>query len=544
MSANERSPGVKELPSLPDELLRSGAWSERPAKVELCETHISWVYLTDRYAYKVKKPVKLEFLDFSTLERRKQACLEEVRLNRRLAPDIYLGVVPIVRVASGRLRVGGTGPVVDWAVKMHRLPEDRSLDRLIADHELQEAELQRLVNRLVCFYSSLPPLAMAAEKYRTSIERHILENQRELADRRHGLPPLLVERVHGAQIRFLHLASELIDNRVCDGRVVEGHGDLRPEHIYLSGEPVIIDCLEFSHELRRIDVLDEISFLAMECAMLGAPSIGRRIITQFSAISGDRPDMRLLAFYQSYRACVRSKVMSIRAQQLAGAAQEKAQRTALRYLSIADEFARQWSAPLLVVVSGLAGTGKSTVAAGLSEQLVLTPLQTDSIRRELSAGDESASDRYSPQQRAEVYAEMFRRGGELLERRQSVVLDGTFLQHSQIRSAQDLAAREGAKLLVVRCHCPASVAHERIRGRAGADSCLSEATPEVHDRQMLEMEAIPESVSHHEIETTRGWPEIWNDLRAYLRGELLGFPASGAVAPPVSFWSNLTAYAG
>lgn len=520
--------------SLPKDLLRSSAWVERPRKVELRETHISWVFLTDRFAYKVKKPVSLGFLDFSTPQRRHQACLDEVRLNRRLCGDVYLGVVPITRSTSGRLRVGGMGVPVDWAVKMYRLPDDRSLASLIEHGTIEEGELQRLVNRLACFYSSLPPLAARAEQYRADLERHVRENEAELSQSEHELSRLQVTRVHASQRRFIRLATDLIDTRVCDGRIVEGHGDLRPEHIYLTGEPVIIDCVEFSRELRSIDVLDEVSFLAMECAMLGAASIGRRILTQFCAMSGDRPDARLLALYQSYRACVRAKVMAIRASQLEGPERRDAESRAARYLSVADEFASQLGPPVLVIVSGVAGTGKSTVAEHLSQELALTHLQTDAIRRELFGPPSANDDRYSAAGREAVYREVLSRAESLLSDRQSVVLDGTFLRAAQVEDARRLAVREGARVLVLRCHCPSEVAKQRIACRSSQGDAASEATIDIHDRQLGEVEAIPGSLRQCQIDTTLAWPEIWSTLRAEFYSAWLDLqpqPAHASASP-------------
>jgi len=288
--------------------------------VELIETHISWVFLTDRFAYKLKKPVRFGFLDFSTKELRRQACENEVNLNGRLAPGVYLGVVPIVKAAHNELAIGGKGIPVDWVVKMKRLPANAALDVLIREGRIGAPEIEQLAETLSAFYVNLPPVMVTVEDFRRSIERHVTANRIELASDDHHLDKTEIRRVYEAQLRVLKLAPELLDDRVCNGRIVEGHGDLRPEHIYFTPSPVIIDCIEFSQEFRTLDVADELAFLSMECDMLGTTDITRPIFERYAEQSGDHPAWQLVNFYRLYRACVRAKVCALRAQQLNGEA--------------------------------------------------------------------------------------------------------------------------------------------------------------------------------------------------------------------------------
>ena len=317
-------------------LLRPEAYAERPAGVTLVETHISWVFLTDRYAYKLKKPVHFEFLDFSTLAARRVACEQEVRLNRRLAPDVYLGLAAVERDSGGNFTlvepepaarssdsgaVASNGePVSDWLVKMRRLPVNRTLAELVRAGQLGCADTERLIACLTDFYRRAAPLPLEPQPYRAALERHVRANRAELLNCENvepeqttcGLSPSAVRRIHAAQLQLLMLRPELFDVRVRAGRIVDGHGDLRPEHIYLLPEPAIIDCLEFSDELRHADVADELSFLAEECDFIGAGELGRRLAGQVLARLGDQPPAELLAFYRSYRACVRAKVAALR----------------------------------------------------------------------------------------------------------------------------------------------------------------------------------------------------------------------------------------
>jgi len=548
-------------------LLDPATYPENTGPVTLCETHISCVFLTSRYAYKLKKPVQFQFVDFRDHEARHRACEDEVRLNRRLAGDVYLGVVPILRDADGKLRLGASGAarpspqpspprgegalkrqVVDWLVQMRRLPQDRMLDTLIENRRVRPADVERFSGVLVSFYRQARPLEMEPAKYRAEIERHVRANRAELLDLRHHLPAPTVRRVHTAQLLLLTALPEVLENRASEGRVIEGHGDLRPEHICLEEEPVVFDCLEFSAELRRLDVVDELGFLAMECDYLGGGFVGRAVLEAYQQASGDRPQERLLCFYQSYRACVRAKVAALRAEQLAGAAADTARDTAWQYLQLADGYARRLAAPFVLVTRGLSGSGKTTVARRLAEMLGAMRLGTDDVRREMpEQGSDSpppfgqrpgegsltadrpspqpsprrgegelgasaatatyAEGRYSPAARAAVYEELCRRASELLEHRESVILDGTFLSAQWLERAGAMAKGQGAHCLVIDCHCPDEVAKQRMAARAADDKNLSEALPEHRRRQAEELEAIPEGLVAVDLDTSGDVPD-------------------------------------
>jgi aminoglycoside phosphotransferase family enzyme len=290
-------------------LLRLPAsYPEGTAGVEVVETHMSWVFLTDRHAYKLKKPVCYDHLNFSSLAARQYYCEEEVRLNRRLAASVYLGVVRLAEDADGTLRLGGAGKVVDWLVKMVRLPADRMLDSAIMHGAAGPEDARRIAQHLGGFYVDLLPAPVAADAYRRRLRREIDEYERELCNPEFALPAGEVRAICQAQRAVLEQHAALFDRRVGAGRVVEGHGDLRPEHVCLGPPLVIIDCLEFSPEFRTQDTADELGFLALECERLGAPDFGRLLIDTYGDITGDRPEAGLVHFYQSYRACVRAKI--------------------------------------------------------------------------------------------------------------------------------------------------------------------------------------------------------------------------------------------
>lgn len=288
-------------------LSRPGTYVPAPAEVIVRETHMSWVFLAGDRVFKLKKPVRFPYLDFSTLARREAACRAELRLNRRLAPDIYLDVVPLAAEAGG-LSIGGAGAPVDWLVVMRRLDERFMLDRMIGEKRLTRAHLDRLVDTLAHFYRSARPVMLPAATHLVDWKASLAYNDRVLLDPRFGVPAGLVRRVAAAQRRFLSEHGDLLAARLRCRRIVDGHGDLRPEHIWLDDKVRIIDCLEFSDRLRINDPFDEIAFLSIECQRLGAPWAGDYLWQRMRRMLRDGPVDALFAFYRCHRATLRARL--------------------------------------------------------------------------------------------------------------------------------------------------------------------------------------------------------------------------------------------
>jgi uncharacterized protein len=293
------------MPRVNEELVRF--LSER--SLERIETHMAFVFLTVRHAYKLKKPVRYAFLDFSTVERR--TCEDEVRLNRRLAPDVYIGTVPIVRDRNGELRFGpipGT-PTVDWLVKMRRLPRDRMLDHILRAGDQPARDDVEAVSRLLTdFYGRLPAEPMSPDTYVDRLREEIAGDVVGLTERADHLPGDLIRAIGAALTDTLRMHETRFRARVLDGRIIEGHGDLRPEHICLTRPPTIIDCLEFCRDFRLLDPIDELAFLAMECERLGSPGIGARLLDDYQRRLGDYVDPALIEFHMARRALLRAKL--------------------------------------------------------------------------------------------------------------------------------------------------------------------------------------------------------------------------------------------
>lgn len=301
-----RTPDAVPLDEKVAFLASPAAYPEADGHVETIETHMSWVFLTEGHAYKLKKPVRYDFLDFSTIAARRDDCAAELVLNRRLAAPVYLATVPLTLTDSGRLRLGGDGPVADWLVKMRRLPARQMLDVAIAERRVDAADVARFMRVLTDFYRRAPLAGGAARAYREAFARAARSQCAELCKPVYGLPNPLVERITAAQLRFVARHAALLESRAA--RVVDGHGDLRPEHICLIDEPVIIDCLEFDRALRLLDPVDELAYLALECERLGAADIGAQVLTHYGQASGDEVPDVLIHFYKSFRACLRAQI--------------------------------------------------------------------------------------------------------------------------------------------------------------------------------------------------------------------------------------------
>lgn len=307
------------------------------AAVEVRETHMSWVFLTEAHAWKLKKPVVHPFLDYRDLARRRHFCEQELRLNRRLAPAIYLAVVPLARQADGTLRLGGGGEPVDWLVQMRRLPAARMLDAALERHAATPAQLDRAASHLGAFFATGAPEALPEAAYLSRFAREIALNRSILQDGADGLPQEASAAVLGTLEAFIREERDMLLAPLRTGRVIDGHGDLRPEHVFLGEPPAVIDCIEFDRALRLLDPFEELAFLALECALIpGGAWAGQRVLERCAAQLGAAPPARLLAFYTALRACLRARLSVAHLQEPEPREPAKWRPKALRYLASAE----------------------------------------------------------------------------------------------------------------------------------------------------------------------------------------------------------------
>ncbi|WP_112465311.1 AAA family ATPase [Streptomyces triticisoli] len=428
----------------------------------MCETHTAIVFFVGDRAYKLKKPVDVGFLDYTSVTARRTACEREIALNRRFSPDVYLGL--------GEIRSPGVEEAEPLVV-MRRMPAERRLSRLVRDGADVDDVLRTVARHLAAWHAKAPRGRDVDEQgtrdaLASRWEAGFAQVRALAAD---GSVPDGVAETERLVRRYLAGRKPLFDSRIAQGRVVDGHGDLLAEDIFcLDDGPRVLDCLEFDDDLRHVDGLDDAAFLAMDLEQLGAPEAAAYFLAQYSEYSGDPAPPSLWHHYVAYRAFVRAKVSLIQARQGAPGAQAASRRltsTALRHL--------RSSTVCLVLVGGLPGSGKSTLSGALADRLGVALLSSDRLRKELagippeqSAAAGYGEGLYTPEWTARTYTTLLDRAAALLSRGESVVLDATWSDARQREAALRVAERGSADLVALHCHVPGDVSAARLRTRA------------------------------------------------------------------------------
>ncbi len=310
------------------------AYKEPTSRVERVETHFSWVFLTDKHVFKLKKPLRDGGVDFSTLAARRRNAEQEVKLNRRLARDVYLAVLPLT-LDNHRLAIAGRGVVVDWLVHMRRLPAQQMLDSCLARGDWRYAEIHALGSRLAGFFAAAPRARILPRAYIARLRSECRLSRRAFWCTGDRALRCKAETIGRRLEAFIARRARMLSQRVEQGRVVEGHGDLRPEHVCLRPAPLVIDCLEFRADLRWLDPLDELAFLATECERLGAAEIGPILFSRYRRRTGDDGGSRLINFYKAVNALIRARIAILHLQELPVRDAAKWPQRAAQYLLIA-----------------------------------------------------------------------------------------------------------------------------------------------------------------------------------------------------------------
>ena len=478
----------------------------------LIETHISWVILTGEFAYKLKKPLDLGFLDFSTLDKRQACCAAEIRLNRRLAPDIYLDVVPVTGTEAAP-RLGGDGPVLEWAVKMRAFPADATLDR---ETSLGGEQIDAIADRVAAFHQAIAAApADSAFGRPAAVMAPVAAN---FAHLRSLAPPAdLVPRIDRLDAWSRAEGERLAEHfaaRKAAGFVRECHGDLHLGNIaWVNDEPLIFDAIEFNPDLRYIDVVNEIAFLTMDLAHRDRDGLAWRVLNRYLEHTGDYAGLAALPYYQVYRAMVRAKVAAILAGQHGG---DLADTRA--YLALAERLA-QPRRPALVLMHGVSGSGKSWHAQQLLEALGAVRLRSDVERKRLFGLGATASSAgvpggiYTREAGQRTLTHLLDASRLLLAAGFSVIVDATFIRRDWRQPFADLADALGLPWFIAAARADPDTLRERVARRQALGGDASEADLAVLEAQLASAEPFTETETPHVLTLVNGVDDVLARVR-------------------------------
>ena len=515
-----------DLPDLIAALSDPAAYP-RPGPVEVRQTHISAVFLVGDTVYKIRKPVNLGFVDFSTLAKRKHDCEEELRLNRRLAPSVYRAVVPIA-MEGDKVRVGGSGEPIEWAVEMVRLPDDATLKLQLARNEITSAQVENIAQRVAEFHRSAERGDHVSRYGRFDV---VAGNAREnfAQTKPHvgvTVRPTVYDRVRELTEKSLADLRPLIESRASRGVPCDTHGDLHLSHAYLFPDRpppedlVIIDCIEFAERYRFADPVADIAFLVMDLIYHGRRDLARVCADAYFAAAGEEEGRVLLPFYVAYRAVVRAKVegMQFGEGEIPPHQREmvkwKAPAHWLLALGALEEPSRR---PAMVLIGGLPGTGKSTLARGLAAAANFTVVRSDEVRKELAGVPvtEHAQILYTRGWTELTYSECWRRAVELLQNGRRVIVDASFADEARRRSFLYTARKQGVPGLLFLCQTDPAVVRERLRARRGD---ASDADEHVYDQMKAQWQPTTNAV---EVDTTDSSRALESPIAQLRRSELM-----------------------
>lgn len=489
-------------------------------KISVVETHISFVILTGRYAYKIKKAVDLGFVSFDTLDKRRHYCNEEMRLNQRFAPQLYIGVVAL-RGSEDAPRFGGSGPIIEYAVKMNQFDADLQLDRFVRAHALAPAAIDEFATKLAEFHASAARPPADTDYGSIAVQRNaMMDNFSQTCEcaRRWGYRDVHSRLEQWTDVAFAELQSCLA--RRCEGGFIrECHGDLHLGNLALiEGKITAFDCLEFNPTLRWVDVVSEVAFLDMDLRQHGLSGLANRFLNRYLQDSGDYPGVVLLTLFRVYRAMVRAKVACLRTGQQD---RESLAQDFDSHVALAEQFAARRKQQLLIITHGLSGSGKTTVTDQLLNQFEAIRIRSDIERKRLFPV-QRAEVRYSNAATRRTYAHLFELAEPILVAGHSVILDATYLKRAHRDGAAGLATRLGIPLVILDMDAPDEVLRSRISARSSTGHDASEATTEVLAIQRQTQDPLTDAEKQGAIVLHSGAPPDLARLASDLR-ELAGY---------------------
>ncbi|GJL54439.1 MAG: hypothetical protein NPIRA02_15710 [Nitrospirales bacterium] len=518
-------------PSCPDTLLESlqkpSVYSHEVTRFELLETHISWVLLTGPYAYKIKKPVNLGFLNFSTLEQRRIFCEEELRLNRRLAPEYYLALVTITGSAETP-SLNGKGEPIEYAVKMKQFPQNALLSQRIHNKQIFEPHIDELARKIAEFYTRIavadPSSAFGIPDL---LHRIVMGNFEHLSPQTGSrIPTHPVERLrHWTEVEHSRCV-EYFNFRKAKGYIRECHGDLHLGNIALvDHELVIFDCIEFNEEFRWIDVISEIAFVVMDLIDRDASTLAWRLLNTYLERTGDYEGLHIFRYYLTYRAVVRAKVIAIRLTQEKeeGTESAKLAEELKKYLTLAESFTTR-PHPALIITHGLSGSGKTTVSQTLLESIEAIRIRSDIERKRLlglsqsTRTDAQQTDSvYSEASTQSTYAQLERLARSALQSGHSVIVDATFLKQTYRAPFAALAKELNLPFFILDIRAPESILRQRIEERLHKGHDASEADCTVLEQQLLQDEPFAPTEQSYVVKVETTHPNHLNEVLNVIR---------------------------
>jgi aminoglycoside phosphotransferase family enzyme/predicted kinase len=491
---------MPDLPPLVAAMLDPATYppDERPGKVEFDQTHVSWLFFTGRYVYKVKKPLDLGFLDFTTLEKRRFYCHEELRLNRRLSPEVYIGVAGIYET-RGRYAVGeeSAGKAVEYAVKMRQLPKDRWLSNLLEARRVTDATIRTIARRIADFHRDAETSdGITAKGSLETVRFNIFENFSQ-SERYIGktIDAACFDVAYAYSAGFLLAREALFRRREREGRIRDGHGDLHAANVSVQNGIDFIDCIEFNERFRCGDVAADLAFLAMDLDYHARKDFTRSLVQEYMARSGDVEAASLLDFYKCYRAFARGKVLSILYEQAAAGSAQRgtSQGGARRYFELGRSYAAI-PGRVLIAMSGVMGSGKSTLAREIASRVDARVFRSDVVRKEIapvpprgSTADDWEKGIYAPEFSERTYEELHRMAADALSTSTVVILDASYRRASWRSAARDVARLAGAAFILLETACREPILTERLRGRRGD---VSDGRVELLDAQRQAFEPV------------------------------------------------------
>jgi aminoglycoside phosphotransferase family enzyme/predicted kinase len=509
-------------------LSRPEAYPHHPGLVEVRETHISWVFLAGEFAYKLKKPLVLDFVDYGTAEQRRAMCREEVRLNRRLTSDLYVGVRGVMLTDDGVALIGEDDPrAVDFLVEMRRYDERDTIASRLELGELARGHIAEVGRVLARFHSTARRVPAGRAPVLTAERRFECNLHELLADVEQRSE---IERIQSLE-RFAHsfIAAHraTLQRRAVEGRIREGHGDLRSEHVLVGTGVQIVDCVEFDASLRELDVADDLAFLVFDLVARGGERFADELIRAYRKAGGDPGDDQLIAFYATYRALVRAKVALVRAAQFNPTRSDHGRESAVArdLIGLAERFAWRARQPLLIVICGAPASGKSYLARALAELSGMAHLSSDITRKRLvgvSSTDRAGARAYSSDWNARTYSELGRRAALEIAARGGAIVDATF-RHLADRQAFAASFGHAAPAVFVECEAPRAVLLKRAAGRTRSRNRVSDADAAIvmHERRAWDPLDEVAASAHVALRTDRPIREIVGDVRALLDRRLL-----------------------